>query len=102
MRKFETKRKIQFSSEWLRAIDLTDNKILVGSLCRCFSCFSVSNRRSFSDHSIQIFNEETLELVGTLYGHTNNVMTIVADSCRVFSGDHDGVVRLWNFDFEIK
>ena len=51
------------------------------------------------DKTIKIWNYETYELLSTLNGHTNTIMSVVhiPDSKYIVSGCSDKTMKIWNY-----
>jgi WD40 repeat protein len=58
---------------------------------------------SLEDHSIQLIQVSDGKLLNTLLGHTDIVFKLrfSSDSDRLFSGSHDGSVRIWDTNGEL-
>ncbi|KAI6038980.1 WD40 repeat-like protein [Pisolithus marmoratus] len=50
------------------------------------------------DNTIKVWDVETGQTVGTLFGHIEGVWAVACDKLRLVSASHDRTVKVWNLD----
>jgi WD domain, G-beta repeat len=76
--------------EWSGVSELVRFTLLRVWVCACVNPLLTSTPLPTS----QSWNPHTLELLDTLCGHEDSVMSLAADSTYLFSGSQDGTIRV--------
>jgi WD40 repeat protein len=90
---------IQFTDSQVNSLQITNDKSMVAGACHhIIRLFSLNDTPSYTSRHHQTANQQTIPQIGTLEGHTANVLTLgfPVDDQWMYSGGEDGCIKLWD------